>query len=343
MNLKQLSDKLGLSQTTVSRALNGYPEVSEETRKRVEAVAREMNYQPNSNARRLATGKSNTIGHVVPLSHHDMINPHFSDFIAGAGEIYNRCGYDMLISVVNAGAEKPVYEALRRNRRVDGVIVHGPRVEDERIDLLRKLKLPFVVHGRTNDPEDSYSWVDVNNRRAFHTAAKHLLEAGHRRIALINGWEYMTFAAKRRDGLEKAMREYGAEPDPEIMISSEMIEPVGHDAMKRFLNLDNPPTAVLCSSVLNAMGAMRAIHEHGSRPGRDVSLIAYDDCLSFLPTTGERPAITALRSSIRLAGMHCAEMLIDLIEKKTGPRNLLLEAEFVVGASTGPVPQTATA
>jgi LacI family transcriptional regulator len=302
-----------------------------------------MNYQPNSNARRLATGKSHTIGHVVPLSHHDMINPHFSDFIAGAGEIYNRHGYDMLISVVNAGAEKPVYEALRRNRRVDGVIVHGPRVDDERIDLLRKLKLPFVVHGRTNDPEDSYSWVDVNNRRAFHSAARHLLEAGHRRIALINGWEYMTFAAKRRDGLEKAMREYGAEPDPRIMISSEMIEPVGHDAMKRFLDLDDPPTAVLCSSVLNAMGAMRAIHEHGCRPGHDVSLIAYDDCLSFLPTTGERPAITVLRSSIRLAGMHCAEMLIDLIEKNSGPNNLLLEAEFIVGASTGPVPQTATA
>ena len=156
MNLKELSDKLGLSQTTVSRALNGYPEVSEETRKRVQAFAREMNYQPNSNARRLATGKSNTIGHVVPLSHHDMINPHFSDFIAGAGEIYNQRGYDMLISVVNAGAEKSVYETLHRNRRVDGVIVHGPRVEDERLDLLRKLKLPFVVHGRSNDPEDSY-------------------------------------------------------------------------------------------------------------------------------------------------------------------------------------------
>ena len=183
----------------------------------------------------------------------------------------------------------------------------------------------------------------MNNRRAFHTAAKYLLEAGHRRIALINGWEYMTFAAKRRAGLETAMREYGAEPDPEIMVSSEMIEPVGHDTMTRFLRLDKPPTAVLCSSVLNAMGAMRAMHEQGCKPGRDVSLIAYDDCLSFLPTTGERPAITAMRSSIRLAGKHCAEMLIDLIEKKTGPRNLLLEAEFVVGASTGPVPQTASA
>ena len=343
MNLKELSEKLGLSQTTVSRALNGYPEVSEDTRRRVEAFAREMNYRPNPNARRLATGKSGMIGHVVPLSGHDMINPHFSDFIAGAGEVYNSRGYDMLISVVNADSEISMYENLRRNRRVDGVIVHGPRFEDERIALLRKLKLPFVVHGRTSDPEDSYSWVDVNNRRAFHTAARYLIENGHRRIALINGWEYMTFATKRRLGLEAALRESGIEPDPAIMVSNEMIEPVGHDSMQGFLALPNRPTAVLCASVLNAMGAMRAMHEAGLVPGRDVSLIAFDDCLSFLPSAGESPPMTVMQSSIRLAGKHCANMLIDLIENRAEPRHLLLEAEFIVGASTGPAPQPANA
>lgn len=343
MNLKELSEKLGLSQTTVSRALNGYPEVSEETRRRVEEFARAMNYQPNSSARRLATGKSNTIGHVVPLSSHDMINPHFSDFIAGASEVYNRRGYDMLISAVNAGDEKKVYESLHRNRRVDGVIVHGPRVEDERMDLLRKLQLPFVVHGRTNDAEDSYSWVDVNNRRAFLHATRYLLDAGHRRIGLINGWEYMTFAAKRREGLETALRERGIEPDPSIMVSDEMIEPNGHASMKRFIKESKAPTAVLCSSVLTGMGAMRALHEAGMKPGRDMSLIVFDDCLSFLPSTGEDPSTTVMRSSIRIAGKHCANMLIDLIEEKTGPQNLLLETEFIVGASTGPVRQTITA
>ncbi|WP_223476687.1 LacI family DNA-binding transcriptional regulator [Oricola indica] len=342
MNLKELSEQLGLSQTTVSRALNGYPEVSEETRRRVEAFARKMNYQPNSNARRLATGKSYTIGHVVPLSDHDMINPHFSDFIAGAGEIYNRRGYDMLISVVNADTEKSVYESLSRNRRVDGVIVHGPRVKDDRLTILRKLKLPFVVHGRTSDPEDSFSWVDVNNRRAYHKAATYLLEAGHRRIGLINGWEYMTFALKRREGLETALRQNGIEPDPEIMVSSEMIEPNGHGAMKAFLAHRDPPTAVLCSSMLTAMGASRAVHESGMELGRDISLIGYDDCLSFLPAAGEYPSMTVMQSSIRLAGKHCADMLIDLIDGNAGHRNLLLEAEFVIGASTGPAPVMAT-
>ncbi|MFZ2103743.1 MAG: LacI family DNA-binding transcriptional regulator [Oricola sp.] len=341
MNLKELSEKLGLSQTTVSRALNGYPEVSEETRRRVAEFARKMNYQPNSNARRLATGKSHTIGHVVPLSEHDMINPHFTDFIAGASEVYNKRGYDMLISVVNADAEEHVYANLARNRRVDGVIVHGPKVEDERARILNKLKLPFVIHGRTHDPEDSYCWVDVNNRRAFNKATKYLLELGHRRIGLINGHAFMTFAANRREGMETALREFGVEPDPAIIFSGEMIEPNGHKAMMQFLSSPNPPTAVLCASILNAMGALRAMQELGVTVGRDLSLIAFDDCLSFLPSTGDHPTMTVMRSSIRLAGKHCADMLIDQIENKPGRRSLLLEAEFVIGASTGPVRQSA--
>ena len=340
MNLKELSEKLGLSQTTVSRALNGYPEVSEETRKRVEEFARRMNYQPNSNARRLATGKSNTIGHVVPLSQHDMINPHFSDFIAGAGEVYNNRGYDMLISVVTEGSEEQVYRNLAHNRRVDGIIVHGPKANDTRLGLLKKLKLPFVVHGRTGDPEDSYCWVDVNNRRAFKKAAEHLIGTGHRRIGLINGLEFFTFAIRRREGLEAALREHGLSPDPEIMFSGEMIEPNGYRAMTRLLSHRDPPTAVLCSSILTAIGAMRALQERGLAVGREISLIAYDDCLSFLPSSGEYPSLTVMRSSIRLAGKHCANMLIDQIEKKPGNQHLLLEAEFVVGASTRSALQT---
>ena len=107
MNLRELAESLGLSQTTVSRALNGYPEVREQTRARVLAAARAANYTPNTRARRLATGRAMTIGHVIPLSGRtEMVNPIFADFLAGAGEVYAREGYDMLLSVVGAdGAE----------------------------------------------------------------------------------------------------------------------------------------------------------------------------------------------------------------------------------------------
>ncbi|MEL6920865.1 MAG: LacI family DNA-binding transcriptional regulator, partial [Pseudomonadota bacterium] len=218
-NLKELSERLGLSQTTVSRALNGYPEVSEDTRRRVVHAASKFNYQPNSNARKLATGKSRTIGHVVPLGDHDMINPHFSDFIAGAGVVYNKCGYDMLLKVVSADQQIEAYRSLKNGNRIDGAIVHGPLDDDPRVDALTAMGIPFVVHGRLTNRADDYAWVDVDNIGAFELATRHLIGLGHTRIALINGLETMAFAMHRRAGFEAAMRDAGLEPDPLLMDS----------------------------------------------------------------------------------------------------------------------------
>ena len=113
MNLKQLSQILGLSPTTVSRALNGYPEVKEATRKRVEDAARQHHYIPNTRAQGLATGCSMAIGHVIPVSNtHEMVNPIFADFIAGAGEIYLENSYDMRLSIVPDDDEERAYRQI---------------------------------------------------------------------------------------------------------------------------------------------------------------------------------------------------------------------------------------
>ena len=117
MNLKQLSSALGLSQTTVSRALNGYPEVSEATRIKVELAAKQHNYNPSSRAKGLATGKALAIGHVIPVStKHEMVNPIFGDFIAGAGEAYSRNGYEMVLSIVDDQNEESIYRGLKSRR-----------------------------------------------------------------------------------------------------------------------------------------------------------------------------------------------------------------------------------
>ncbi len=125
MNLKELATKLGLSPTTVSRALNGYPEVNEATRERVMAAAKRHNYRPNTRAIRLATGRALAIGHVIPLAtRHEIVNPIFADFIAGAGETYSRNGYDMILSVVPDDAEEQAYRDLKSRGTADGVILH---------------------------------------------------------------------------------------------------------------------------------------------------------------------------------------------------------------------------
>ena len=128
MNLKELAESLNLSPTTVSRALNGYPEVREETRSRVMAAAKAVNYAPNARARRLATGRAMTIGHVIPLTGRaEMVNPIFADFLIGAGEVYAREGYDLLLSMVPETETEAAFRQLAANGSVDGVMVQAPQ------------------------------------------------------------------------------------------------------------------------------------------------------------------------------------------------------------------------
>ncbi|MDJ0824357.1 MAG: substrate-binding domain-containing protein [Rhodobacter sp.] len=341
MNLKELSRSLGLSQTTVSRALNGYPEVAESTRQRVLQAAAAHNYRPNARAKGLATGRAMAVGHVIPVSsQHEMVNPIFSDFIAGAGEAYMRHGYDMVLSVVPDAREEAAYRELAMKGSVDGIIVHGPREDDPRIALLQEIGLPFVVHGRASRSGTDYNWIDVNNRRAFQRATEFLLDLGHRRIALINGLESMDFAARRLRGYTDALSLRGVPVDPALIRSDEMTEAYGHASAREILGADDPATAFLSASMIASLGIRRAVEEAGLRLGRDVSVITYDDELSYLRNGGVVPTFTATRSSVRLAGRLCAERLIELVQDPHQPaRQHLLEAELTVGGSTGPVPQ----
>jgi LacI family transcriptional regulator len=339
MNLKELADSLNLSPTTVSRALNGYPEVREETRTRVMAAAKAANYAPNSRARRLATGRAMTIGHVIPLTGRaEMVNPIFADFLIGAGEVYANEGYDLLLSMVTDGDTEAAFRQLAANGSVDGVMVQAPQENDPRIALLTELGLPFLVHGRTGDAK-GYSWLDIANMRAFRRATDFLLDLGHRRIALINGQESFDFARRRRRGFEDAMAARDVIPLPHLMASDAMTESFGYLSAASMLDGPEPPTAFLASSVIIAIGIRRAAGERGLRLGRDISVICHDDELSYLNNDIGGPAFTATRSSIRAAGRRCAEILIELIRNPDRPPiQELWDVDLMVGHSTGPCP-----
>ena len=341
MNLKELARELGLSQTTVSRALNGYPEVSEATRQRVRQVADRVGYMPSDRARGLALGKSMSIGHIISTSSkHEMVNPIFGDFLAGAGETYTRHGYQAVLRIVDQDQDEgEIYRELHRRRAVDGVILHGPLRVDDRIALLHEIGLPFVVHGRSSESPIPYSWLDVNNRSAFRRATHFLCDLGHRRIALLNGLEVMDFAYRRRAGFEDACRDRGLTPDPALMFSDEMTEDFGYRVTRRVMAMDEPPTAILVSSMISAIGVRRAAHDLGLVLGRDLSVITHDDVLSYLRNGTDVPIFTATRSSVREAGRRLAEVLMQAIAAPgTGVVTELFEAELTVGQSTGPAP-----
>lgn len=339
MNLKEFSGRLGLSPTTVSRALGGYPEVNDETRQRVTDAALKFNYQPNKRARALATGRSFNIGHVLSSSNKDqLVNPIFGDFVAGVTETSGAFGYSLSLTVTDSDNEAALFRKLKSEGAVDGIVLQAPLMNDDRIGLLREIGMPFVVHGRATSVTTPYAWVDVNNTRAFERAGQFLLDLGHDRIGLVNGDEAMDFAFRRRAGFEAALATRGIVPNPTYFSSGEMTEANGYDAVRAMLALPTPPTAFIMSSVISAIGARRAVQEAGMTLGREVSLIAHDDDLSYLSNRQTVPMFTAVRSSVREAGRQIARILVDQIADPNGPpAHKLLEAELVVGASTGPV------
>lgn len=339
MNLKQLAEHLGLSQTTVSRALNGYPEVGAETRRRVDEAARKLGYRPNPYAMRLATGRANAIGHVLPADKALLIDAHFMDFIAGAGDYYSSTGFDVMLHVGGPENEEAVYRRYAQTGAVDGVVVMGPRISDWRIDFLKELKLPFIVHGRVAGTELGYAWMDIDNRGAFHAAGRHLTGLGHRRIGFINGDERMTFAAHRREGYDMALREAGIETDLALVSAQPMTEENGYRESIRLLSLAERPTALMLSSMLMVSGAIRACHELRLEIGRDVSLIAHDDGLPFLNAEGLSPRLSTVRSSIRDAGNRVAELLVGMInDPDAALPHELWPVELIPRGSTGPAP-----
>lgn len=338
MSLKKLSEELGLSQTTVSRALNGYPEVNEATRTRVQQAAARSNYRPNQRAVSLATGRAMMVGHVIPTtSRNDVVNPIFGEFIAGASQTYNEHGYELALTVTSRDDEEKIYRNLASKRAVDGFMVHYPLCDDERVNLLNDIGIPFLVHGQVAQCKEQYSWIDFNNQSAFRQATDLLLDLGHRRIALINGEDTATYAWHRKLGYREALDEAGISPDESIVFSSVLTETYGYKTTRALIESGNMPTALLVSSYIVALGVRRALGEAGLRIRDDVSVIIHDDDLSYFDNGGSFPQFTSTRSSVREAGVLGAQMLLDLIANPaSGPKTCLLEAHLAVGSSTGP-------
>ena len=306
MNLKELSEHLGLSQTTVSRALNGFPEVGEVTRKRVVEAAEQFQYRPNSSARKLATGRAGAIGIVISSERNLLLDPIFTDFLAGVASRSAQVDTDVLVSS-SLGDEAGTYRRLARVRSVDAVVLSTPTVDDSRIALLQRLGMPFVVHGRslTSLP---YAHLDIDNEAAFFQATSLLGDLGHRRIGLINESVNFTFAMHRSRGWSHALAERGLPVLPELECSSRMTEENGYRMARGLFDLAEPPTALLCSSIFSALGAMRAARDTGRVVGKDLSLIAHDDGLAAIRPETLTPPLTTTFSSIHAAGIRIAEI-----------------------------------
>jgi Transcriptional regulators len=337
MRLKDLAEHLGLSQTTVSRALNGYPEVNEATRLRVAEAAARLGYRPNASALRLATGRSGAVGLVLRGA--DELGPHMSEFLSGLGGRLAAEEIDILVTTVESYQDEiAAYRRLAASQKVDAVILHSPKLHDERAEVLTDLKLPFVLHGRTNG-ERPVAWLDIDNTGAVERATSHLLDLGHRRIALMNGVRGRTFAEHREIGYLAALSARGIPFDPALMSNSIFTDEVAFRLAQSMLELKPRPTAFLAGSMMTALGIFRAIRQAGFTLGKEVSMIAHDDVFPYLNADNMYPTMSTTRSSIRAAGTRIAELILQLLGGKPAEDiHELWPVELVLRESSGPAP-----
>jgi LacI family transcriptional regulator len=332
--LRKLAASLGLSITTVSRALDGYTDVAPATRERVRAAATASGYRPNTAARRLRLGATETVTMVVPGDPGQFAEPLYLELLAVCGTVFDAAGLDLTVLAARQGTDElAVYRRLVEGRRTDGLIVARTRVDDARIRYLAEQGFPFVAMGRT-ETDVPYAHVDGDGEAAFRDATGRLIALGHRRIAHVSGPDDFTFARLRHRGWAGAMAEAGLSADP--LVRTTLDEAGGAEAARSLLTASQRPTAILCATDRIAIGAIGAAAAMGLVVGRDVSIVGHDNLSQSAFT---QPPLSTMELSIRGIGRRLAEMLIARIGG-ADPRDLseIWPVEAVDRASVGPPP-----
>jgi LacI family transcriptional regulator len=325
VTIKDLAAELGLSITTISRALNGYSDVGEKTRKKVSEAAQKMGYRPNRNAQRLVTRRTHNIAWVQSDNDRKFVDPHFVEVMAGVLRGARSGNYDILLSSDTPDRELQVYDRYVNDNSVDGFIVDLPREGDPRVSYLLEMGRPFVVHGR-EAREAEYGWVDIDNYGNFYNLTRLLVANGHRRIAFVNGDEHFNYASYRRRGVVDALIDGGRSPSDVKVLNS--LHPMGDAGFKLTGQAlaDPKVTAILYSSTLMAVEGHAAI----VRAGRDIAVATMDDELHYIDLSPFAGQFTTVRSSLRDAGGALIAELIRQCETGGAPQGHLLQSSFHV-------------
>jgi LacI family transcriptional regulator len=334
--LRDISRRSGYSVTTVSRALNGFDDVAEATRRRIEAVARELDYQPNLVARKLVSGRSGMVGAGARGPPAPFEQGHFFHTVAGCSRAFSRAAWTSCCTSATATTcSRPTARLINRGN-LDGFIVTAPDVRDPRIALLLERGVPFVVHGR--DPEQAgYPFVDADNAGIARTAVDHLADLGHRRIALLNGPEPRAYSSERLRGFRETVAARGLDADPRLVHDGDTSEAYGRTATRELLSLDRRPTAIVCCNSLVAAGVYEALKAEGLDVPRDVSVVAHDDLLPQADTAAFDPPLTVTRLGLDAAFGPLAKLFVGLATEEAAETSFVEQsAEFVVRASTAP-------
>ena len=327
--IEDVAEHAGVSMATVSRALRGLPNVAPSTRERVRREAERLSYRPDPHASRLAAGRTHSIGMAVPM----LGRWYFSQVVTGARDTMKAEGYDLLLFGVGTGEERRrfVREWGVLSKRVDGLLLVDLRLDPQELLEVRAAGMKVVSVG---DHYDGVPSVTVDNLAAAAMAVRHLINLGHTDIALIGDKnEQLPFSVPehRRQGWQSALTEHGITPRLDLEVSGGFNVEGGYAAMTRLLSAHRPPTAVFSMSDEMAMGAIKAVRDHGLEVPGDVSVVGFDDHeLSHVMD------LTTVRQPVIDSGARAATHLIAAINGATDAPDDVRPTELVLRRTTGP-------
>jgi len=332
-SLRDLASSLGLSITTVSRALDGYPDVSDTTRERVRAAAEQAAYRPNAAARRLRRGATDVVTLILPTEPGHFDEPLYIQMLAPIGDRLAQAGFDLTLIAATPGPDEiQMYRRIVEERRADALIVVRTRHRDPRVQYLATQGFPFVALGRTECTKP-YAHVDGDGEAAFRIATERLAALGHRHIAHLAAPSAFTFAGLRSRGYATAMAAAGLPP---VIVEDLASEEGGYRAARAALAATSRPTAMLCATDRMAIGALRAAREMKLEVPGALSVVGHDN----LPATAfTDPPLSTMELPIAETGTRLAEMVLARLGG-ANPRDLthLRAIEMIDRASTGSPP-----
>lgn len=307
--IKRLALELNVSIGTVSRALNGKPDVNEATRKRILDAAAAMGYVPNQAGRTLRQGSTKAVGFVFESSigTSGYGDTFFLGVFAGVQEVLSRHNLDLVVLPCPVDHDPDDYvRRMIARRMVDALILSATRRKDSRIELLNRAGIPFISLGRSSTP-GSYPWIDLDFAGVAAQAVDRLVAAGHQRIVAAVPSNDVNLGFVYLEGYRKALERHGISYDPELVLRVSSSEEGGYQVGHEVLNMEQRPTAVMLIYELMAIGFYRRLNEAGVRPGRDIAVVSFRESpLSrFLS-----PTLTSFRISLRSVGVTLAEALL---------------------------------
>ncbi|HWI60577.1 MAG TPA: LacI family DNA-binding transcriptional regulator [Symbiobacteriaceae bacterium] len=328
VTIRQVAKAAGVSVATVSYVLNGDPRITAETRERVMAAVRELDYHPNSMARGLARNQTDIIGLLVPRPRY-VSDPFLLEFISGVGDVVADHNLGLLLLPARGQEQEVPQQVLRGG--VDGVILLESEPRDPRVEALRKRSIPFVLFGRCLD-DTGIAWLDVDNVAGGRAAVEHLRALGHQRIGFISAPLKFMFAQYRRQGFLEGV---GPSYDPTLEVEANLTQDGGYSAALKLLTRPDRPTAIVAASDLMALGAMQAAKELGLAVPDGLSIVGFDGT----PVAAfADPPLTTVRQPAYDIGARATRMLLGLLRGELAePGGEIIQPSLVVRKSTGPL------